>query len=66
MLYEVITDVKAPPVMADGRVYAIGNAGLASSIDLRTGGRVWEKEFGGVEMPWLAGDFLFLLSYNFV
>jgi len=60
----ILGDVKAPPVMADGRVYAIGNAGLASSIDLRTGGRVWEKEFGGVEMPWLAGDFLFLLTNN--
>jgi len=60
----VLGDVKAPPVIADGRVYAIGNAGLTAAIDLRTGGRVWEKEFGGVDMPWLAGDFLYLLTNN--
>ena len=59
-----IGDIKAPPVIADGRVYATGNAGLTAAIDLRTGTRVWEKEIGGVDMPWVAGNFLFMLSTN--
>ncbi|MBN2752369.1 MAG: PQQ-binding-like beta-propeller repeat protein [Rhodospirillaceae bacterium] len=57
-------DVKAPPVISDGRVYAVGNAGLMVAIDLRTGRRVWEKEFGGVDLPWLAGKFIYLLTNN--
>jgi outer membrane protein assembly factor BamB len=58
----VLSDIKAPPVIADGRVYAIGNGGLVAAIDLRTGGRVWEKDFGGVDLPWLAGNYLFVLT----
>ena len=57
-----IGDIKASPVIAEGRVYAVGNAGLTAAIDIRTGARVWEKEIGGVNMPWIAGNFLFLVS----
>lgn len=60
----LIGDIKAPPVIANGRVYAIGNSGLMAAVDLRTGSRVWEKEIGGVDMPWVAGRFLFVLSTN--
>lgn len=59
-----IGDIKAPPVIAGGRVYATGNSGLTVAIDLRTGGRVWEKEIAGIDMPWIAGGFMFMLSTN--
>jgi outer membrane protein assembly factor BamB len=32
------------------------------SIDLRTGDRVWEQDIGGVHAPWVAGDFIYVLS----
>ena len=32
------------------------------SIDLRTGERAWTRDIGGVQTPWVAGDFLFLLT----
>ncbi len=57
-----LSDIKAPPVVSGNRVYAIGNGGLVAAIDLRTGGRIWEKDFGGVDLPWLAGDYLFVLT----
>ncbi len=57
-----LSDIKAPPVIAYGRVFAIGNGGLIAAIDMRTGGRVWEKDFGGVDLPWLAGNYLFALT----
>ncbi len=57
-----LSDIKAPPVIANGRVFAIGNGGLIAAIDMRTGGRVWEKDFGGVDLPWLAGNYLFALT----
>ena len=38
---------------------AIGMGGVGLSIDLRAGRRIWEREFGGTEMPWAAGDWVF-------
>jgi outer membrane protein assembly factor BamB len=32
------------------------------AIDLRRGVRAWELEAGGVQMPWSAGDFIYLLT----
>lgn len=52
------------PVIADGRVYAIGLGGLFVSLDLRTGRRLWEREVASGQMPWLAGDWLFVLTPN--
>ena len=50
------------PVIADGSVYAIGLGGLFVSLDLRTGRRVWEREVASSQTPWLAGDWLFVLT----
>jgi outer membrane protein assembly factor BamB len=32
------------------------------ALDLRSGRRVWERNVGGSHTPWIAGDFLFLVS----
>jgi len=52
--------VRGLPVIDQGRVYAIGAGGLLLSLDLRTGRRLWEREVGGTQTPWLAGDWLFV------
>ena len=43
-----------------GRVYAIGVGGIIVALDLRSGRRLWEREIGGGQTPWLAGDWLFV------
>ncbi len=43
-----------------GRVYAIGVGGLIVALDLRSGRRLWEREVGGGQTPWIAGDWLFV------
>jgi outer membrane protein assembly factor BamB len=50
------------PVIAEGRVYAAGLGGLLISLDLRSGRRLWEREIGSDQTPWLAGDWLFVLT----
>jgi outer membrane protein assembly factor BamB len=50
------------PVIDAGRVFAIGLGGLMLSLDLRAGRRLWLREIAGSETPWLAGDFLFLIT----
>ena len=35
---------------------------MLAAINLRTGRRVWNRNIGGIESPWVAGDYLFLLT----
>ena len=55
-----LSAVRGLPVIDQGRVYAIGAGGLLLSLDLRTGRRLWEREVGGTQTPWLVGDWLFV------
>jgi outer membrane protein assembly factor BamB len=57
-----LADIRGRPVIDRGRVYAVSHSGRMASIDLRTGARIWEQEIGGTEMPWVAGDFVYVLS----
>jgi outer membrane protein assembly factor BamB len=54
-----VGSVRAAPVISGNNVIAIGMGGVGLSIDLRSGRRIWEREFGGTEMPWAAGDWVF-------
>jgi len=56
--------IRANPVIDRGRVFAISHSGLMVSIDLRTGLRIWEKNIGGQQSLWLAGDYIFTLTGN--
>jgi outer membrane protein assembly factor BamB len=50
------------PAITEGRVYATGLGGLLVSLDLRSGRRLWEREIGSDQTPWIAGDWLFVLT----
>ncbi len=57
-----LADIRAMPVIDRGRVLVISNGGLLVSYDLRSGARLWDREIGGLETPWVAGAFIFLIS----
>jgi outer membrane protein assembly factor BamB len=57
-----LNDIRASPVIAGGRVYAIGNAGRMVSIVLSSGIRVWDQRISGTQTPWVAGDVLFAVT----
>lgn len=57
-----LADIVASPVIAQGRVFAIGNGGRMIAIDLATGQRVWERDFSGVNMPWAVDDWVFVVT----
>jgi outer membrane protein assembly factor BamB len=59
-----LADISGRPVIDHGAVYALSHSGRVASIDLRTGDQIWEREIGGEHQPWVAGDFLYLLSVN--
>lgn len=57
-----LADIRALPVMDRGRVYAISHSGRMAAIDLRSGSRVWDIPLASVQTPWIAGDFLFVVT----
>lgn len=57
-----VADIDAAPVIAEGKVYAIGQGGRMVALDLLTGQRLWEINIGGVATPWLAGEWLFVVT----
>lgn len=60
-----INGIKANPVIDGETVYAVGHGNILTAIDLRSGTRIWEKELGGSNQPWVAGKFLYILSNEF-
>ncbi len=58
----VISDIDASPVVDQGKVYAIGQGGRMVAMDLVTGQRLWELTIGGINTPWLAGEWLFVVT----
>ena len=57
-----LTDIRGRPVIDRGLVFAINHSGRMVAIDQRTGGRAWDRDIGGVEMPWVAGEFIYLIT----
>lgn len=57
-----LADIRGRPVIDRGQVYAVSHSGRMVAIDLASGRRVWEAEIGGVTQPWVAGDFVFVVS----
>lgn len=60
-----ITAIKANPVIDGGKVFAVGYNSVLAAIDLRTGERLWERETGSTNQPWVAGEYLFVLTNDF-
>ena len=61
---ESLSDIKALPVIDKGLVIAISFSGRLVAIDERTGTRVWQREIGGSQTPWIAGNHVFVISSN--
>ncbi len=57
-----LADIRGRPVIDRNRVVAMSNGGQIVSIDLRTGRRIWVRDIGGLESPWVAGDYIYALT----
>lgn len=55
-------DIDGNPVIDRGIVLAIGHGGRMVAIDERSGRRIWERDIAGLDTPWVAGDFVFVLT----
>jgi len=57
-----LNDIAGAPVIDRGLVYAVSHAGRLVAIDIRSGQRVWETPIASLQMPWVAGDYIFVVS----
>lgn len=57
-----VTGISATPLVHDNLVYAISNNGLMAASILSTGRGVWDVPISGTQTPWLAGDYLYVLT----
>jgi outer membrane protein assembly factor BamB len=57
-----LADISGRPVIDRGLVFANSHAGRLVAIDIRTGERVWTIDVGGTQRPWVAGDYLYVIT----
>ena len=57
-----LSDIDADPVIDNGRVFAIGQGGRMVAVELITGQRVWELNIAGISTPWVAGEWVFVVT----
>jgi outer membrane protein assembly factor BamB len=59
-----LDDVAGRPVIDRGVVYAISQSGLMAAFSVNTGERLWSRDIGGIQTPWAAGDYVYVLDNN--
>jgi outer membrane protein assembly factor BamB len=57
-----LNDIDADPVIDSGQVIAVGQGGRMVALDLTTGQRQWELNIAGIDTPWVAGDWIFVVT----
>ncbi|HTT98878.1 MAG TPA: PQQ-binding-like beta-propeller repeat protein [Rhizomicrobium sp.] len=59
-----LDDIAGRPVVDRDMVFAISHSGVMAAITLNTGDRTWSRDVGGIQTPWVAGDFIYVLSID--
>jgi outer membrane protein assembly factor BamB len=49
-------------VIDGGQVFAIGKGGRMVALELNSGQRQWEQNIAGIATPWVAGDWVFVVT----
>jgi outer membrane protein assembly factor BamB len=57
-----LSDIDADPVIDNGRVFAVGQGGRMVAVELITGQRVWELNIAGISTPYVAGEWVFVVT----
>ncbi len=60
--YFSLTDLDASPVMYKNMLIEASQEGMLVAFDLSTGARIWQQEMSTSVTPWVAGDFLYVLT----
>ena len=59
-----VNSIRGMPVISGNQVFAVGTGGLTVSDDLHSGRRIWEHTISGSDSPYVAGDWVFLVTLD--
>ncbi len=57
-----LDDIAGRPVIDRDVIYAISHSGLMAAININSGERLWSRDIGGIQTPWAAGDYVYVLT----
>lgn len=57
-----LADIDADPVVDQGVVFAVGQGGRMVALEIVSGQRLWEQNFAGISTPWVAGEWVFIVT----
>jgi len=57
-----IDDIAGRPVVDRDLVFAISHSGILAAIQLDSGERQWSRDLGGIQTPWVAGDYVYVVT----
>lgn len=59
---DALNDIRGQVVIDRGAVFATSHSGRTVGIELRTGGRLWDRSIGSTQTPWVGGDYIYVLA----
>jgi outer membrane protein assembly factor BamB len=59
-----LSAIRGMPAIGNGRVFATSLGGAAVADDLRSGRRLWSRDLTSAESPWLAGNYVFIVTQD--
>ncbi len=57
-----LDDIAGRPVIDRDLVFAISHSGVMAAIQLGSGDRQWTRDLASIQTPWVAGDFVYVLT----
>ena len=57
-----LSDIDASPVIDGNQVFAVGKGGRMVALEINSGQRIWEQNVAGITTPWVAGDWVFVVT----
>lgn len=58
----IFSGIGGDPVIDNEIAFAVGGGGTLAALHMARGQRLWERPIASLNTPWMAGDFLFVLS----
>ena len=59
-----LNDIAGSPVIDRGLVYVVSHGGRLEAVDIRSGRPTWQVSLASLQMPWVAGDYIYVVSVD--
>ena len=57
-----LSAISGRPAIDGNMVFAVSHSGRMGAVNMKNGQRVWARNIGGTETPWVAGNTVFVVS----